>query len=50
MFQPFEVAVTFCLGKGEENTAKSGIDNFGGEHGDEGAKTMKMQCGDDMPG
>ena len=42
MFQPFEVTVTFCLGKGEENAAKSGIDNFGGEHGDEGAKTMKM--------
>ena len=42
MFQSFEVTVTFCLGKGKENAAKGGIDNFGGEHGDEGAKTVKM--------
>ena len=42
MFQPFEVTVTFCLGKGEEDSAKGGIDNFRGEHGDEGAKAMKM--------
>ena len=42
MFQPFEVTVLFSLGKGEEDSAKGGVDNFGREHGDEGAKTMKM--------
>ena len=42
MFQPFEVTVTFSLGKRKEDSTKGRIDNFGGEHGDEGAKTMKM--------
>ena len=42
MFQPFEVAVMFSLGKGEEDLTKGGVDNFRGEHGDEGAKTVKM--------
>ena len=42
MFQPFEVTVSFCLGKGEEDSAKGGIDDFGREHGNEGAKTVKM--------
>ena len=49
MFQPFEVTVSFSLGKGEEDSVKGGIDDFGGEHGDEGAKTVKMQSCDDMP-
>ena len=30
------------LGKGKDNATKSGIDNFGGKHRDEGAKTVKM--------
>ena len=42
MFQPFEVAVTFCLGKGEEDSMKGGVNNVGGKHGNEGAKTVKM--------
>ena len=42
MFQPFEIVVSFSLGKGEENSAKGGIDNFGREHGNEGAKAVKM--------
>ena len=44
MFQPFEITVSFSLGKGEENSAKGGVNDFRGEHGDEGAKAMKMQC------
>ena len=42
MFQLFEVTVSFSLGKGEEDSAKGGIDDFGRKHGNEGAKTMKM--------
>ena len=42
MFQLFEVAVTFSLGKGEEDLTKGGVNNFGGKHGNEGAKTVKM--------
>ena len=42
MFQTFEVAVSFSLGKGEENPAKGGINDLGREHGNEGAKTVKM--------
>ena len=42
MFQLFEVAVTFSLGKGEEDSMKGGVNNFWGKHGNEGAKTVKM--------
>ena len=42
MFQPFEITVSFSLGKGEENSAKGGIDDFGREHGNEGTKTVEM--------
>ena len=49
MFQAFKVAILFSLGKGEENSMKGGVNNFGGEHGNEHAKAVKMQCCDDMP-
>ena len=49
MFQMFEIAVTFSLGKGKEDLMKGGVHNFRGKHGNERAKTMKMQCRDDMP-
>ena len=49
MFQAFEIAISFSLGKREEDSAKGGVDNFRGKHGDKSAKTMKMQCSDDMP-
>ena len=42
MFQPFEITVSFSLGKGEEDSAKGGINDFGREHRNEGAKTVKM--------
>ena len=42
MFQSFEITVSFSLGKGEENSAKGGINDLGREHGNEGTKTMKM--------
>ena len=42
MFQPFEITVSFSLGKGEEDSAKGGINDLGREHGNKGAKTMKM--------
>ena len=42
MFQPFEVTVSFSLGKGEEDPVKGGVDNFGRKHADESAKTVKM--------
>ena len=42
MFQPFEITVSFSLGKGEENSAKGGINDFRREHGNEGTKTVKM--------
>ena len=42
MFQPFEVTVSFSLGKGEEDSTKGGINDFRRKHGDEGAKTVKM--------
>ena len=49
MFQPFEITVSFSLGKGEENLAKGGINDVRGKHGNEGAKAVKMQRSDDMP-
>ena len=49
MFQPFEIAVSFSLGKRKENSTKSGVDNFRGEHGNEGAKTVKVQRSDNVP-
>ena len=42
MFQSFEIAVSFSLGKGEEDATKGGVNNLRGKHGDEGAKTVKM--------
>ena len=42
MFQPFEITVSFSLGKGEEDSAKGGINDLGRKHGNEGAKTVKM--------
>ena len=38
----FEIAISFNLGKREEDSAKGGVDNLRGKHGNEGAKTMKM--------
>ena len=42
MFQPFEITVSFSLGKGEEDLVKGGINDLRREHGNEGAKTVKM--------
>ena len=42
MFQPFEITVLFSLGKGKENPAKGGVDDVGGERGNEGTKTVEM--------
>ena len=42
MFQLFEITVLFSLGKGEEDSAKGGINDLGREHGNEGTKTVKM--------
>ena len=49
MFQPFEITVSFSLGKGEGDSAKGGINDLRRKHGNEGAKSMKMQSCDDMP-
>ena len=49
MLQMFKIAVTFSLGKGEEDLMKDGVNNFRGKHGNKCAKTVKMQCRDDMP-
>ena len=49
MFQSFEVAVSFSLGKGEEDLTESRVNYFRGKHGNEGAKTVKIQSRDDMP-
>ena len=49
MFQMFEVTVTFSLGEREEDSTKDGVNDFRGKHGDECAKTVKMQCRNDMP-
>ena len=42
MFQSFKIAISFSLGKGEEDSMKGRVNNFGGKHGNEGAKTVKM--------
>ena len=42
MFQPFEITISFSLGKGEKDSAKGWINDFWREHGNEGAKTVKM--------
>ena len=49
MFQSFEITISFSLGKRKEDPTKGGIDNFRSEHGDEGAKAMKMERSDDVP-
>ena len=46
----FQIAVTFSLREGEENTMKGGVNSFGREHGNKCAKPMKMEGGEDMPG
>ena len=46
----FQITVTFCLGRGEENVAKGGVNSFRREHGNKCAKPMKMEGGEDMPG
>ena len=46
----FQIAVTFSLGEGEENSMKGGVNSFGGKHGDKGAKAMEMKCCKDVPG
>ena len=38
----FEIAISFSLGKREEDSAKGGINDLGRKHGNESAKTMKM--------
>ena len=50
MIQTFQIAVMFCLRKGEENAVKGGVNSFGREHGNKRAKPMKMEGGEDMPG
>ena len=42
MFQSFEITVAFSLGKGEEDAAEGGVNNFRGKHGNKGAKAVKM--------
>ena len=42
MFETFQITVTFCLGEREEDSMKGRVDNFGGKHQDESAKTMEM--------
>ena len=42
MFQPFEITVSFSLGKGEEDSVKGGINDLRRKHGNEGAKTVEM--------
>ena len=49
MFQMFEIAVSFSLGKGEEDSTKSRVNYFRGKHGNESAKTVKMESRDNMP-
>ena len=49
MIQTFQIAVMFCLGEGEEDMMKGGVNGFGREHGDKRAKPMKMEGSEDMP-
>ena len=42
MFQSFKIAVSFSLGKGEEDATKGGVNNLRGKHGNECAETVKM--------
>ena len=42
MFQAFEIAISFSLGKREEDLAKGGVDNLRRKHGNKGVKTVKM--------
>ena len=44
----FQIAVTFCLEEGEEDTTKSRINGFRRKHGDKGTKSMKMEGSEDM--
>ena len=45
----FQIAVTFYLGKREEDTTKGGVNDFGREHGDKHAKPMKVEGSGDVP-
>ena len=49
MVQAFQVTVMFCLGEGEEDATKGGVNGFGGKHGNKRAKPMKVEGGEDMP-
>ena len=46
----FQIAVSFCLRKGEENAAKGGVNSYGREYRNKCAKPMKMEGGEDVPG
>ena len=45
----FEITISFSLSKREKDVAKGGVDSFRSEHGNKGAKTLKMQRSDDVP-
>ena len=46
----FQIAVTFSLREREEDMTKGGVNGFGGKHGNEHAKPMKVESSEDMPG
>ena len=45
----FQIAVMLCLGEGEEDMAKGGINGFGRQHRHKCSKSVKMEGGEDMP-
>ena len=45
----FQIAVTFYLGKREEDMTKGGVNDFRREHGNKHAKPMKVEGSEDMP-
>ena len=49
MVQAFQVTVTFCLGEGEEDMTKGGVNGFGGKHRNKRAKSMRMEGSENMP-
>ena len=46
----FQITVTFSLREGEKDLTKGGVNGFRREHGDEGAKPVKVESGEDVPG
>ena len=49
MVQTFQITVMFCLGEGEEDVTKGGVNGLRREHRNKCSKSVKMEGSENMP-